>query len=133
MIMRSNILLTLIVAVVGASVFALRAPEHGCPGSHPAMTNMTIVYNPAGIHVSPPLANGHKGGVLRFNLFGAFGTNVSVMGKPGTLPDPSWISGSGSNLKFYVCVPPEQGDGYYRYNVVVDGIGVLDPIVRILN
>jgi len=132
MIMRSNVLLIMLVSVVGLGAGTLRAPEHGCPGSHPALTNITIVYNPAGITVSPPTANAHKGGVLRFNLFGTFGKVVSVQGKAGTTPDPSWINASGSNLKFYVCVPSDQTAGYYSYKVEAQDSPTLDPIVRIL-
>lgn len=133
MIMRSNVLLVLLVSVAGVGFWTLREPGHGCPGTHPALTNVTITYTPAGINVSPPTANAQKGGVLRFNLFGAFGTNVAVKGKAGTAPDPSWIDASGNNLKFFVCVPDTaEADDEYQYGVMADGSPPLDPVVRIL-
>ena len=48
------------------------------------------------------------------------------------MPDPLWISESGSNLKFYVCVPEDQADGNYQYKVEAEGSPPLDPVVRIL-
>lgn len=133
MITRSNALLILVIAVIAQGVWAVKPPEHRCPGSHPAMTNITITYTPGGINVSPPMANAEKGGVLRFNLFGTFGTDVTVKGKPETSPDPSWIDKSGSNLRFYVCVPDnvKKGDKY-KYGITADGSPPLDPVVRIL-
>ena len=125
MIMRSTVLLVLL---VGVGAWALKPPAHGCPGSHPALKNITIVYSAAGIIVAPPIAIAHESGVLRFNLFGTTGKVVCVQGKT---PNAAWISECGSNLKFYVCVPPGQAEGDYYYKVEAAGSPPLDPMVRI--
>jgi hypothetical protein len=129
MIMRSYVPLTALVASVALLSFKLwAAAPHSCAGS--GTRTLTIIYNAAGIHVSPPEKTVQAGNILRFNLFGTSGKLVSVSGKSS---GASWISGSGSNLKFYVCVPGDQPDGDYNYRVEAEGSPPLDPVITIHN
>ena len=130
MIMRRILLLFLLVGIAGCTS---KVAGHGCSGHHPNLTTITIVYSTAKITVSPKRPKGYEGGVLRFNLFGKTGNLVAATGKD---PEDAWISGSGKNLKFYVCVPPDllpEGvdEADYEYDASAAGSPTLDPMVRI--
>jgi len=116
------------------------------------MANETTKNGVTGIEVKPSKAKSHIGHLLRFHLIGDSNTKVTISGKKGDeYPGSEWIteawkkradkSGTHDDKSSYrfadVCVPdldiPEGPDGKktYGYNIVVDGIGTLDPEVTI--
>lgn len=130
MIMRRILLLILLIGVAGCTV---KAAGHNCPGKHPKIKNITIVYSKAKISVSPKRPIAYEGGVLRFNLFGKTGKLVKATGKTN---DDNWISGSGTKGKFFVCVPSDLLPkdvikAEYEYDASAAGSPTLDPVVRI--
>ena len=99
-------------------------------------TNINFAKNDV-IRVSPGTAEARRGDVLRFKLTGDAKTKVTISGKK-SYPDSSWIKGEGMGGKFfYVCVDPDldipvdPGEKTYGYDIAVDGVGTLDPMVII--
>jgi hypothetical protein len=87
------------------------------------------------IRVSPGAAEAHRGNVLRFKLTGDNEATVHIRGKE-SYPDSSWIKGEGMGGEFfYVCVDPDleipegQKEKTYGYDIVIPGVGTLDPMV----
>jgi hypothetical protein len=83
------------------------------------------------VQVAPHRVEANSGDLIRFKINGTLGKLVSVKGK-ATDPDAAWIVGNATAGSFYVCVPmiaePTQ---LFSYEVDVDGIGFLDPEVRV--
>jgi hypothetical protein len=125
MIMRSSVLLLGLVAVISLFGLQFLGPPYPCTSPSPAIKNVTIMYNPAGITVAPPTQHARQGDVIRFNLFGTAGTMVAVQGKNSAA---SWINESGNNIFFYECVDEEQAPGDYEYRVEAYGSPSLDPV-----
>jgi len=89
-----------------------------------------------GIEVNPAKAKTHLGYKLQFHLIGNSETIVTISGKESkSYPDSDWIKGVGKGGDFiHVCVPdldiPEGPEGKtYGYDIAVEGIGTLDPMV----
>lgn len=83
------------------------------------------------IRVSPPNAPARPGDTLRFHLIGNPETRVTISGKE-SYAGSDWIEGEGMGRDFIeVPVDPKQEERIYGYNIVVDGIGTLDPEVTI--
>lgn len=84
------------------------------------------------VQVAPKLATkAERGQLIRFKINGPAGPQVTVAGK-STDPDADWIAGSANSGSFFVCVPMSTTVGEdYEYEIDVNGIGFLDPEVRI--
>lgn len=98
-------------------------------------TPINITYqqqnNMVKVQVAPNKVDVVRGDLIRFKINGTQGNLVSVSGKASD-PDASWIVGNGTAGSFYVCVPMDKVVGQtYSYEVDVDGIGFLDPEVRV--
>jgi hypothetical protein len=106
----------------------------GCP-SPQRVTPINIGYqqqnNMVQIQVAPNHAEVDRGDLIRFKVNGNLGKTVTVSGK-ATDPDASWIAGSATSGHFDICVTTDKiVNQTYSYMVEVDGIGILDPEVRV--
>ena len=124
------------VAWLGAGCAAPGPTTDECVDPPITPVNINFVKN-SEIRVSPPNIPTWRGNVLRFKLTGNSATTVTVSGKSSD-PAAAWIKGSGTGGGFiYVCVPPEldvpvdPGEKTYGYDIVVSGIGTLDPEVTV--
>lgn len=128
--------ITIIAVVLGTLLplagCAARAPlAAGC--GDVVAKKVTISYKRNNeIRVRPPERTIEQGQAIQFVFKGAAGTDVEV---DGDTPNASWIRASGKGSpggsKNYVCVKINQAENSYKYNVTVDGIGTLDPVVRV--
>ncbi len=125
MSLRLIIFFVLLASFAAYDYMAFAPP--GC--ANPGYKQINIHYGPSEIKVTPHQKNVIAGDALRFNLIGPAGTSVTVSPKN---PLHTWLAGSGSSSKFYVCVPPGEPSDFYKYKVTVTGVGYLDPVVRIL-
>ncbi len=126
MIMRLALLLFSMAAL---SACASMAPmgQHDC--KNPGQIPINVKYGDSELRVVPYMAHADPGDALRFKLDGNLGIKVTVAGKDARA---AWIKGDGSNKFFFVCVPENQARGVnYEYEVTVQGVGTLDPVVRI--
>ncbi len=129
---------TLLTIGVAALVTGCAAPPQVLNCSDPRATRINIVFAKNNeIRVSPGNANTKRGNVLRFKLTGDPARTVTVQGKASD-PDASWISGSGNGGSFFwVCVDPNQvpdpgaGGKTYSYDIIIPGVGELDPEVTV--
>ena len=94
-----------------------------------------ICSNQNGIKVKPENALTRVEDTLEFFLRGDSKTTVAISGKED-FPGSDWLEGTGTvSGSFTVPVPPdldipeEPGVSIYGYDIVVDGVGKLDPMV----
>ena len=126
--------------VIGAAAFVsgcVSVPEIlSC--TDPRATRINIVFAKNNeIRVSPGNANTRLRNVLRFKLTGDPARTVTVQGKPSD-PAASWITGSGNGGDYiYICVDPDEvGDPgesgkTFAYDIIIPGVGKLDPEVTV--
>lgn len=97
----------------------------------PVVIGYTQQNNLVRVQAAPHRINVDRGDLIRFQINGSLGNLVSVSGK-ATDPDAAWITGNATSGSFYVCVPmTTTKEQVYSYEVDVDGIGFLDPEVRV--
>ena len=110
-----------------------------CDGASLTPINIKFAKNDnamTGIEVKPSRALSHLGHKLQFHLNGDSETTVTISGKV-SYPGSSWIAGVGNGGDHIdVCVPDldipkDPGEKTYGYNIVVYGVGTLDPEVTI--
>jgi len=99
------------------------------------VTPVNITYqqqnNMVKLQVAPNKIDVDRGDLIRFKINGSLGKLVSVSGKVSD-PAASWITGNGTAGSFYVCVENDKVPNQtYKYKVEVEGIGYLDPEVRV--
>ncbi len=102
----------------------------------PPITPINIIFvKDEDIRVVPENALTRLGNVLKFKLTGDRDAKVTISGKQ-SYPDSAWIKGEGMGGKFfYVCVDPDldipeaPGVNVYWYDIAVEGVGTLDPMV----
>ena len=88
------------------------------------------------ITVAPPRREVTRGEAIRYKVVGGEPRNFTTSGVkgPGSF---SWldVAGVGGTEKepkyYYVCVDSNQTLGDYEYEIEVDGVGKLDPIVQV--
>ena len=123
------------VTIVATGAVALLAgcaqmAERGCNDT------VTVDYKEAFLHARPPVANVCRGGTLtvRFHPIG------KDRDKPAhTAPGPQngnarWLTGSspkGDRIVLDIDEKAQVGQ-IYKYSITVDGIGMLDPRVRVM-
>lgn len=104
----------------------------------PRATRINIVFAKNDeIRVSPGNARTKLRKVLRFKLTGDPSRTVEVKGKASD-PAASWIAGSGNGGDYiYICVDPDEvGDPgesgkTFAYDIIIPGVGTLDPEVTV--
>ena len=64
--------------------------------------------------------------------------NVTISGKSGGSPSSDWLTAgpasynkAGPDNELVICVPKEQAEGDYYYNIVIDQTGSLDPRAKV--
>jgi hypothetical protein len=131
--MRKLLLISPAVVILGGcaalpnSIGTCTNPQRATPVviSYAQQNNMVRV------QAAPFRIEADRGDLIRFQIAGSSGNLVSVSGK-ATDPDAAWITGNATSGSFYVCVPMTTTEGQvYSYEVDVDGIGFLDPEVRV--
>ena len=90
----------------------------------------------SGISVSPPEVDVSAGELLRFRLIGNSARKVNIDGESGRgdwLDRESAGDSSRKDRNIYICVEESEidPDNPYMYELVVDGVGRLDPAVRV--
>ena len=114
-------------AVLPQSVGSCSNPQRATPVNISYQKQNNLVK----VQAAPHRIDADRGDLIRFNINGSLGVLVSVKGK-ATDPDASWIAGNATAGSFYVCVPMSTNPNQvYSYEVDVDGIGFLDPEVRV--
>jgi len=114
-------------AAIPRTIGTCTDPQHTTPVniSYQQQNNMVKV------QAAPHRAEADRGDLIRFKINGSLGKLVSVNGKASD-PEAAWITGNATDGSFYVCVPmTANGMQTYSYEVHVDGIGFLDPEVRV--
>lgn len=109
----------------------------GCAqmAERPCSDTVTVDYREAFLHARPPLAQVCRGGTLTV-IFRPIGKDG---GKPAhTAPGPqngkaAWLRGSSpKGDRIVLDIDESVPLGEYKYDVTVDGIGTLDPRVRVM-
>ncbi len=102
-----------------------------CTGSVPA----NIQYDEGMIKITPKEIKIKRGRSIRFKVQGPDGHKVTISGKPAIGDPNKWIQGTGkkagANLFIPICVDPSQAPGDYSYDVEIEGIGKIDPRVKV--
>ena len=113
-------------------------PELTCDG--PSSTPVTVHYGDSQLWVTPPQRKVHRRGNFTLTLQPSpprdfAGVNVTVVGK--TAADKAWIPlkkdtyKNAPNKRIVYCVPENQAIGIYKYEIIVDEVGTLDPRVDV--
>ena len=76
------------------------------------------------ILVTPPVFNQKKGCGIEF--FVPAGHTTSI------LSSESWLTGTASGGSIIIQVPGDAAPGDYKYDVKVEGVGLLDPVIRVI-
>lgn len=113
---------------VQPGTFVKKDRPNNCDGK--GKVDLVVKYGDSKIDVTPRIEVG-KGGEINVMLKaekGFEGTKVSFDGKT---TDDDWLDkdmtyGDGKK-QVLICVDPNQAAGEYRYNVIVDGVGSIDP------
>ncbi len=126
--LRYSALLFILAALTGC---APKPPTHSC--KNPGIVPIGIHYGTAELRVEPANKDAELGDALKFNLIGDLGIAVEVSPKDS---GDTWLQGDGKNRFFIVCVPEdvlptELDEKEFGYEVTVEGIGILDPVVTI--
>ena len=123
-------------ALLGSGCETIGPTTDDCVDPPMTPVNINFVKN-SEIRVSPPNVPTRLGNVLKFKLTGDPETTVTVSGKASD-PDAAWIKGSGKGGGFiYVCVrpgldiPADLDEKAFSYDIIVSGIGTLDPVVTV--
>lgn len=128
--------LTVLVAIGMAGCAPM--PESPCEG--PSSRHVTIHYGDSELRVTPPVREVHRRGnfTLRLqpdskesDLVDFEDVSVTVKGKTGA----DWITEKSEkhneSRTITYCVPADEPEEYQMYEVTVEGVGTLDPRVRI--
>ena len=111
---------------------ASQVPQNlDCSDGPVRRVNINYVKN-SEIRVSPGTRTAKPGDVIEFKLKGVAETEVEISGGSAA---SAWVKGkkdgSPSGTFVYVCVAENQADDDYKYDVAVEDIGNLDPVVRV--
>ena len=98
--------------------------------------SVTVNYQAANLKATPELRNVRLGGTLTIKTVPPTKANKAhTKQAPGT---PRWLTGH-CNRKGEIVLPvpqnalgPRQKEKTYKYSVTVDGVGTIDPRVRVI-
>ena len=109
-------------------------------------TYVTFKYNDSRMEINPKIKT-KAGTGLEFRLATKYDRKapvdyekmlVTIKGKEGTEPDPSWINVSGTYEKaapphhsLFQCIREGTPEGTYQYLITVEKLGTLDPRARV--
>ena len=98
--------------------------------------SVTVNHKASVLKVTPELRNVRLGGTVTIKTVPAKGKNKAhTKQEPGT---PRWLTGY-CNRKGEIVLPvpenalgPRQKEKTYKYSVMVDGVGMIDPRVKVI-
>ncbi len=109
--------------------FVYKDRPNNCDGK--GKVDLFIKYGDSKIDVTPKIEVGQTGEitVMLKPDKGYENTPVTVEGKT---PNDSWLNKAGmthgdGKKQLLICVKPNQAPGEYKYNVIVEGVGSIDP------
>ena len=126
MSLRLIVFFVLLVVFAAYDYMAFAPPPPGC--ANPGYKQINIVRGDSQIVITPHQKDVYAGDALRFNLTGPGSQTVTVAPKNAANSWPNFSSSS----TVVLCVPAGTLSGIYKYEVTVNGVGYIDPIVRIL-
>jgi hypothetical protein len=113
--------------------YGCAAPQivDNCSGnsSPPIIISYQQQENMVKLQTAPNMTKVDKGKYIQFKIISNLGKDVTVEGKD---QKSNWLAGGSSGSDFFVCVGDTTVKGEtYEFKVRVEGIGMLDPAVRI--
>ena len=135
---RTNLTIASLLLLAGCAhegEFIAEDAPNSCDGK--GYTFVIIHYSDSSLVVLP-IINVRAGKELQYRLLPKLSKGDPINYKDSmvtitgvTAPDGSWMNASGTfrdtDGVLRVCVPAEPGEQNYKYEVRVDGVGVLDP------
>jgi len=132
---RTTVFLLALALSGGCASVVPEGLDLGCAGA-PAK-RITIVYKRHDkITVAPSRRDVTRGEGIIYKVVGGESRDFKTRGTKGP-GSYGWldVTGSGGTQKdpefFFVCVDKDQTPGYYEYEIEVDGVGKLDPVVQV--
>jgi hypothetical protein len=135
--MNTNRATVFLIALCLSGGCASVAPEDSdCEGAK--LRQITIVYQRnSKITVSPPKKDVDRGDAINYKVRGPEARPFKAKGTkaPNASASFAWLdatgSGDPSGRSHIVCVPADQATGNYEYVIEIEGVGTLDPVVRV--
>ncbi len=96
---------------------------------------VTVNYRAASLRASPELAEVCPGGTLTVRLRPPAAAGAARTAPGSANPNANWLSGRAAKGDRIELVPDEnevEVGETYKYNITIDGIGTLDPRVRVI-
>ena len=96
---------------------------------------VTVNYRAANLRASPELAEVCPGGTLTVKLVPPIGRGSAATAPGPQNPKATWLSGSvsqGAEIKLHADKDEVVVDETYKYSITIEGIGTLDPRVRVI-
>ena len=116
-------------ACVQPGKFVQQDKPNKCDGK--GKVDLVVKYGDSMIDVTPKIEIG-RSGEINVMLKAEKGYENTPVAFEGKTPNDSWLNKTGmtqgdGKKQVLICVDPNQAPGEYEYNVIVDGVGSIDP------